>query len=262
MFKRRNVAAAAAATTTLCSLSLLTTGASGGIVSPGETVVVGADGRPRPTPTGAILARSVLPFSIAYRADDGDGGSFLDFGGTATGTLTNTVLRESSTGTLTFVYDIDYGDDSAVDASEASVLTVSGFDGFSTDVTGLLDFEPVILASRSADGADVRLGSDDPGLGGAPTLVVRTDATAFARTGTARFFAGDELAVLGPDGPALEFAGGTAVVLGAFEPADSDPPPPTAIPLPPAAWSGLAGIGAVWASRGLARRRQRRRDPR
>ena len=253
MFRRRTATQAAA--TTLCSLAFVA-GASGGIVDPGKTIVVGADEELPPDPAGDVLARSVLPFSILYQADSG--GTFLDFDGEAGGTLTNTVLRDASTGTLTFVYDIDL-DDEHVDASEASVLTVRGFEGLSTDVSGLLDFEQEVLATRSADGSEVRLGSDDPGLGGAPVLVVRTDATAFARTGSVRFFAGDELPVLGPDGPALEFAGGTSVILGTFEPAaDGDPPPPAAIPLPPAAWSGLAGIAAICASRGIARLRSRR----
>jgi len=246
MFKPRAIAAAAT------TLSLTAAGAFAGMVHPGETVVINEDGLTMPE--GAVLAQSVLPFSIAYEAD---AGSFLDFDGNATGVLTNTVLRDEQTGTLVFVYDVDLAGEGDTDASEASILTATGFAGFSTDVTGTLDFETVVLGSRTDDGADVKLSSDDPGLGGAPRLVVRTDATAFDDTGSAKFFAGDELAVRTPDGVSIEFAAGSAVLFGTFEPA-ADEAPPTAIPLPPAVWSGLAGLGAMGAARGFTRFRRRR----
>jgi hypothetical protein len=224
-----------------------------GVVHPGETVTV--SDLDLTMPEGAVLARSVLPFSVEYEA--GSGGTFVEFGGTTAGTLTSTVVRDEATGTLVFVYDVDFAGDAGADASEASVLTVSGFDTFVTDVTGALDYESAVLASRSDDASAVRLGSDDAGLGGAPKLVVRTDATAFAATGTARFFAGDELAVRTPDGLSLEFAAGTAEVAGTFEPADADPGNGggTPIPLPPAVWSGLAVLGAMGATRAVRRRR-------
>ena len=242
----------AAAVTAGVSLLALTTPARAGVVHPGETVVV--NDLDLTMPEGDVLALSVLPFSIVYEA--GVGGSFVEFGGTAGGTLTNTVVRDSATGTLTFVYDVDFAGEGGADASEASVLTVSGFGAFATDVTGTLDFESVILASRPDDDASaVQLSSDDAGLGGAPKLVVRTDATEFAATGIARFFAGDELAVLTPDGSSLEFAAGTAEVSGTFQPAAADEgggAGGTPIPLPPAALTGLAGLGAMCAARGMS----------
>ena len=227
------------------------------VVHPGETAVIRDDDSGPATPAGAVLAETVLPFTIELEPEGG-AGSFLDFDGTATGTQTSTVVRDGKTGTLSFVYDVDLAGEGDADASEASILTVDGFDGFSTAVTGLLDFESVVLASRTEDGSGVRLTSDDPGLGGAPRLVVRTDAVHFDDSGTARFFAGDELAVLTPDGLAIEFAGGTAVVAGTFAPVDLDTPPPAAIPLPPAAWSGLAALGAMGLARAASRLRRRR----
>ena len=236
--------------------------APAGVVRPGETVVV--SDLELTMPEGAVLARSVIPFAVEYEAN---GGSFIEFGGTTSGVLTNTVVRDEQTGTLAFVYDVDFSGDAGADASEASVLTVGGFAPFATDVTGTLDFETVILASRTDDAADVRLSSDDAGLGGAPKLVVRTDATDFAATGTARFFAGDELAVMTPDGFSLEFAAGTAELSGTFQPAEAGggggdgDGGATPIPLPPAAWSGLAALGAIGLTRGLAWRRRRGRSP-
>jgi hypothetical protein len=246
-------AAAAAASALLVPVSA----GRAGVVRPGETVVV--SDLDLTMPEGAVLAQSVLPFALTY--EPSGGGSLLDFDGTVGGTLTSTVVREAATGTLAFVYDVDFSGDAGADASEASVLTVGGFGAFATDVTGALDFESVILASRAEDaGSAVQLSSDDPGLGGAPKLVVRTDATAFAATGTARFFAGDELAVLTPDGLSLEVAAGTAEVAGIFQPAADDGTGgggATPIPLPPAALIGLATMAFA----GAARRRSLRRAP-
>jgi hypothetical protein len=243
-------AAQAAAASLFCALSVATQ-ASAGVVEPGETVVL--DSRELPAPAGRVLAQAVLPFSIDYEPADGVG-DFLDFSGTLEGTLTSTVVRDESRGTLTFLYDVDLDrlNGADADASDASALIVDGFDTFTTDVAGILDREHVILASRTKDGGTVKLSSDDPGLGGAPRLVVRTDATDFAPTGTARFFAGDELPVRTPDGLEIELASGTAIVGGTFQPVDAPPPPPTPIPLPPAVWSGivgLIGVGIATASR-------------
>jgi hypothetical protein len=123
-----------------------------------------------------------------------------------------------------------------------------------TIVEGAMDFESVLLASRNEDGSAVRLSSDDPGLGGAPRLIVETDAIAFDAGGTTRFFAGDELAVRTPDGLEQELVAGTAVIGGTFRPVIEGPAPaPNPIPLPPAAWSGMIVIGAAGLQRVLRR---------
>jgi hypothetical protein len=223
-----------------------------GVVEPGETVVV--NGTDFVSLEGPVLATSTLSFSITYQPNGP--GEFVDFGGTVEGTLTNMVVRDTDRGTLLFVYDIDL--DSAAggdaDASDASTLTVNGFGAFHTHVDGALDFESVILASRELDGSAIKLTSDDPGLGGAPRLIVRTDATAFDATGTASFFAGDELAVRTPDGLEIELAAGTAVIGGTFRPVDAGPAPaPNPIPLPPALWSAVVALGAAGVSKSLRR---------
>src|SRR5688500_18821939 len=152
MFKPRLIGAAA-------STALVLVGAPAshaGVVRPGETVVV-TDAE-LTMPEGAVLARSVLSFSIDYEASGS--GSFVEFGGTTGGPLTSTVVRDGLTGTLVFVYDVDYSGDAGANASEASVLTVNGFAPFATDVTGALDYERVILASRTDDASGVMLSSD------------------------------------------------------------------------------------------------------
>jgi hypothetical protein len=190
----------------------------GVVVDPGQTVVVEAVDFEEPE--GEVLARKVLPFEIEYgmRPD----GEFVDFNGSVAGTLTSTVVRDGELGTLSFLYDVDLDTDGDADASDASILAVAGFATFDAEVAGALDFESTVLASRTSDGATVRLSSDDAGLGGAPRLLVRTDATEFEATGSARFFAGDELAVRTDDGLLVEFASGTAVVGGTFEPVMHD----------------------------------------
>ena len=224
-----------------------------GVVEPGETVVV--NGTDSVSLEGPVLAKSTLPFSIIYQP--GGPGEFVDFGGKVEGTLTNMVVRDADRGTLVFVYDVDLdGGPGDADASEASTLTVGGFGKFRTNVDGALDFESVILASRGPDGSELKLTSDDPGLGGAPRLVVRTDATDFDDAGTTSFFAADELAVRTPDGLETELAAGTAVIGGTFRPIDVGPAPaPNPIPLPPAVWSGALALGAAGASRVMRRNR-------
>lgn len=220
-------------------------------VKPGQTVVV--DASDFETPEGTILASTTIPFSIGYTTHLG-GGAFVDFPGTTDGTLTSAVMRDDRRGTLAFLYGADLDGDYA---RAGSILTVDGFNLFSTEVDAAFDFENKTIASRSVDGSSIKVGSDDPGKGGPPQLVVRTDATEFASTGTARFFAGDFLAVRTDDGLAVEFVGGTAIVAGMFQPvADNDvepAPAPNPIPLPPAVWTALGSMLVVGASRAWKR---------
>jgi len=75
-------------------------------------------------------------------------------------------------------------------------------------------------------------------------LVVRTNATEFAQTGTATL-----IAAFQPDG---EFQ---QIPFTAFAPAADDPgPTPNPIPLPPAAWATLATVGGLGAAKRLRRR--------
>ena len=238
----RTATAAARVMGFVAALGLTGLSASAGVVRPGETVVVSA--ADSVSIDGTVLAQTTVPFTISYQP--GSTGQFIDFPGTVEGSLTSLVVRDTDRGTLLFVYDIDLDDTSLADASEASALTVEGFAASTgTIVEGAMDFESVLLASRNEDGSAVRLSSDDPGLGGAPRLIIDTDATAFDAGGTTRFFAGDELAVRTPDGPEQELVAGTAVIGGTFRPVVEGPAPaPNPIPLPPAAWSGIALLGA------------------
>jgi hypothetical protein len=228
--------------------------ASAGLVSPGQTV--GLESVDLPAPGGALVATGSVPFAIDYGPSTPATGSPA-YPGTLAGTLHNAVYRGTD-GRLTFVYDVDLT--STADggtAAEGSELRVGSFKGFSTDVGGALDFENLFAASRSADGATLRLASDTPGLGGPPTLVVRTDATAYDRRGSATYSAADELST--PDGSSNLYAG-QATVTGLFRPTGDGtlPPatPPNAIPLPPAAYSGLGlllAMGMIVAARRVAR---------
>jgi hypothetical protein len=222
------------------SLALLFTAASfaGVAVSPGETVALTGDDSI--TPAGAVVAQTTELFTIDYHDSTGGIGEFVNFSGKVEGALTSTVVRETGTNKLAFIYDIDLDDHEGAAARAASAFTVNDFNTFISNVDGLLDHETAIVASRSSDGGSIQLASDDPGLGGAPRLVVRTDATDFASTGSAKFFAGDEFAVATPDGTQTQLAAGSVIIPGIFRPVEESSVTP--IPLPPAGWIALGTL--------------------
>lgn len=225
----------------LWTLAASTSAADAGLVSPGQLVTVDAfDLTP---PAGALLATKSTAFSIDYAAGVGSPA----YPGALAGTLHSSVYRGGD-GKLTFVYDVDLTSTGKFSgAAEGSDLRVGSFAGFATDVSGALDFEDLASASRSADGKQVRLRSDTPGLGGAPTLIVRTDATQYAADGRAGYYAADELS--SPTGSSNTFFGTTAID-GVYRPASAAVPPPdggpvNVVPLPPAAYSGLGVLLAM-----------------
>ena len=223
------------------SLFLAPAAASAGLVEPGQTISLSSSDI---VPIGGSkLDQKSTAFAINYGAAD----LANDFDGTLRGVLHSSVYRTGDA--LTFVYDVDLlGTGGVGGAAERSDFWVSAFTGISTNVNGSLDYEELIKASRSADGSQVRLQSDTPGLGGPPVLIVRTDAVAYDANGRATFLAGDELS--GPDGSA-RLVTGTATLTGLLGPAVDgiEPPPPgpkpPAIPLPPAAFSGFGVMLAM-----------------
>ncbi|MDB5294479.1 MAG: hypothetical protein JWO31_462 [Phycisphaerales bacterium] len=231
----------------LCSLLLAPALASAGAVDPGQSIPV--DSVDLMLPAGSALAETSSAFAIDYAATD------RPTAGTLKGVLRSAVYDVG--GSLTFVYDVDVLDAAGFsEAAERSELTVSSFAKAKTAVTGGLDFEALVRASRSADGSRITLASDTPGLGGPPVLIVKTDATTYDAGGRATFAVADE--VSGPYGQDW-IAGGTASIAGLLRPtivaAPVDPAPsagPTPIPLPPAAYSGLGvmlAMGLIAATR-------------
>jgi hypothetical protein len=112
-------------------------------------------------------------------------------------------------------------------ASEASELRIGSFKSFKTSLFGSMDFDQIIRGSRSQNGSQLWVSGNSPGLGGAPRMVVKTDATAYDANGHASFFAADELPTLAGS----RMASGVANFSGMFRPitvtAMPPPPPPT-----------------------------------
>jgi hypothetical protein len=186
-------------------------------------------------PTGTRVAERATPFTITFTSNDGRSTDEV-----ARGTLSNYVLRDDQ-GRLTFVYDIDVVEGDQGNINEGALLRARGFAGFETDVDG--DFESVFSVTRSADGSELVMRGLNEGLMQAPTLVVRTDATAFNENGTLVYEVADEFP-FPPDGE-FQIGEGSFTFEGTFQPADD----PVVIPLPPAAATGLAGLGALAAIR-------------
>jgi len=216
---------------TLLSLLLVPGTVIGGIINPGDTAST-LHSSSFAGPTGTLLAEKQTPFTIDYGADPEVG-----FDGKLNGTLHSAVYDVG--GKLAFFYDVDFDPANFIDgASEQSELQATDFAGFETTVSGQLDFEEVAKAARSGDGSQVVLFSDSPGLGGAPALLVETDAMAYDENGTINFFAADEIGTAN----GTRRTSGSALIEGVYQPSAGGP---TAIPLPPAAYSGLGVLLAM-----------------
>ena len=214
--------------------------ASAGLIAPGETATINAVGYV--PPAGLLLAEKQVPFAINYGVSSPSTG----FDGTLQGQLTSSVYKTDNV--LWFLYSVDLSPVGISGAAEQSVLSVGSFAGYATRVSGAVGFEEMGMASRSSNGSTVRFFGDTPGLGGAPTLLIETDATAFDARGTALFTVGDEISML--NGQSI-MASGDASIEGVYQPVTARPPA-SAIPLPPAAYSGLGvllGMGILAATR-------------
>lgn len=252
MLRRSHAAARVCGLVPVLVLSLVPVVATAAPVPPGGAVSIDFV-EDFQLPTGGQLAQKVIDFTLNYPIP---AGSTAGPAPTTTGTLTSTVYRDSGGG-LVFVYDIDVVNaDTYLD--ETSILAVGTFAGFDTDVTGVIKRFQYFTASRSADGSTISSETGE-GIGGAPVIVVGTDATAFDDNGTARYQAGAEFLVTEPGDPddVRQVAIDTFVDLpGVYQPIADDGgpgPTPNPIPLPPAAWAALATIGAFGAGKKFRR---------
>ena len=186
-----------------------------------------------PSFQGQTLASTSTPFEVTEVDPDTGFSEFFR------GTFNHRVVRESATGRLAFHYEFLRGLSNGILDYENFV--VGSFAGFETDVFSDQTSLTTGAASRSADGTTIDFIGDEE----SPAhLVVRTNATDFAQTGTATL-----IAAFQPDG---EFQ---QIPFTAFAPAADDPgPTPNPIPLPPAAWATLAAVGGLGAAKRLRRR--------
>ena len=185
-----------------------------------------------PAFAGETLASRTAPIELT-RVDDDTGETQ-----TYSGTFNTRVVREP-TGRLAFHYQFLRGTGNA--PLDYENFVVGGFAGFETDVFSDQTSLTAGAASRSADGDSIDFVGDESADG---NVVVRTNATAFDETGTARLVASFQ-----PDA-VDQFQSFTA-----FAPAADEPgPQPNPIPLPPAAWAALATMGGFGAVKRLRRR--------
>jgi hypothetical protein len=215
----------------LSSLAATVTTRAGVLLAPGGSSTIHSSDYLEPR--GLLLAEQDLPFTIGYRYPATNG-----VVGTLPGTLIGTVLRDRGDNTLTFIYDARLDADPPPGAPNGTTggsrLTLSGFAGHSTDLSGILASGLDATVSRSADGDGVTVA----GPSGYPLLVVHTNATTFDAGGTARFAAADRFDASSASAAADGLATGTADIGGTFRPTQAT----VAVPLPPAAYTALGGV--------------------
>jgi hypothetical protein len=215
--------------------------ARGSIVPPGGSVWF-ATGHDLVLPSGDVLASDVRSVAIDYQSPPGT--HFIDTDGKFTGTFTSRVIKDPASGNLSFIYLLDAHDiGGSVSGEEGMQFFVSSFKNFTTDI----DVDAgggAFLVSRSSDGQTINESGGNGSEGAPPRAVIATDATHFDRNGSIRISLHDELALIDSQGNVDLPAGGTAHISleHTFEPVISGG---TMIPLPPGAWSGLIGLGAV-----------------
>ena len=213
------------------------------VVEPGQTIHLPnlTDGVDNETiPTANIVVQDSRSIDLVYNAP---AGQFFTDGSTSVSSrvdFQSWVVRDPATQQLGFVYDLTDPDEAAPFlGSEGGNVTASSFTGFQTDV--LREFNRETDISRTADGAAVRY--DIPGNGevGAPAIAVLTDATEFDSNGTLTFRLANEFTLVDSEGQNGQFVilGADGSLSGTFQPISGSEPPPSAIPLPPAVWTGM-----------------------
>jgi hypothetical protein len=156
----------------------------------------------------------------------------------STGTVTSEVFRAAGTGDLTFVYDIGF-------TSDAGSYELSNFaPSVSTDVNFInVPQDASVSVSRDLGGLlSVDAGVEPPDLAG--DIMITTDSKSYSNTGNAMVSGATDTFV---GSTPTEVSGSASVSV--FEPSiplisAADGPDPV-VPLPPAAWMGLAGIAVA-----------------
>src|SRR5688500_15412053 len=152
--------------------------ARAGDVAPGQNVNTSDVDRfdPAAAPvSGEVLAERSVPFEAVDRTDPEN---FF-----SRGTFTTRVVREAGEPGLTFVYQLD--EDAHSGVVDLEPITLTGVGRYSTDVySSALASNNRIFIERSADGDVLEFFYNVQNL--TETIVVRTDAPAFADDGTLR----------------------------------------------------------------------------
>jgi hypothetical protein len=230
----RSLALAAAA----CGVVSLSAEAS--LVGPGESAQF-TDIKGFTVPPGTLLAESTQDFTLDFKNFD-DGTPLLS----ANASLHSQVLRRAD-GQLTFVYDFteDRGTGGQF-GEEGGHAVLRGFDSFTTDVTGILQHTNIGFPNihRSDDGNTITFGDVGEGLGGAPLVVIATNATAFDSNGHATLTSRDEF----PGDTTLVVGEASTDLSGIFQPIQENGGGGAVVPLPPAAYGGLAMLAGIVAT--------------
>lgn len=193
-------------------------------VTPGETVG-GAEFLSAAKTMDAMVASETQMYTIM------DGTTPV-----SAGAVTSEVFRAAGTGDLTFVYDIGF-------TSDAGSYVLSNFaPSVSTDVNFIdVPQDASVSVSRDLSGLlSVNAGVEPPDLAG--DIMITTDVKSYSDAGNVMITGASDTYV----GSAPTEVSGSASV-SVFEPsvslvaATADP----VVPLPPAAWMGLAGIAVA-----------------
>lgn len=210
-------------------------------VAPGGTVSIDPFIKFVP-PSGTVISEMTKKFTMDFSDDNG----LVHI--PANGTFLTQVLRRDD-GKLTFLYDLDVLTASGSNIGEEGGNTkYSAFGDFTTVVSGKYQDggNPGPVISRSSDGNTLTFagaGGGEP-TANSPLLVVETNATNFDSEGHTSLTWFDETG--NPDtqnGPGLIGVKGTAELSGVFEPVHESGP--VAVPLPSAAYGGLAMLSGI-----------------
>ena len=233
-----------------------TSAARAAVVNPGQTVPVGVDAPDFVLPTGEIVAQDTQTFLFEY---DLTGSGFTAPGPTSfNGTVTSQVLRDTATGKLTFIYQVEtdaQGETYAV-GREGATFLLNSFAGFGTDITANRDY----TVTRSADGATITGNNGSPGDSLLPHFFIVTDASEFDTSGSFSGTAETELSVVEDETQIVtgQVFNAAFSIPGTFQPIadDGGGNGGNVIPLPAGVWLGLVALAGGGAC-AKARRRIR-----
>ena len=222
-------------------------------LSPGKPIAIGeTTGVLRDDfqlPGGDVVAEKSTSFTVTY-----DPGGDLEVrdepnNGVFHPTLHSQVLRDPLSGHLTFFYEFDaprLPGSSVPIGNENASLTLRSFAGFSTDVNALIFSSDGARVARSeGDGGELTISNGSDGLSGPPTVVIATNATAFDANGSLDLTVNDEMLVFdpaNPDGSSIMGLVAHVALSETFQPVAEGA---AAIPLPPAAYSGIVALIAA-----------------